>query len=354
MKRTPKSIEAMRQISDKPPFFIVGCPRSGTTLLQLLVESHPNIAIPPESHIFKRFSDIFHCYGDLSKSANLRRFVHDLFRDYFIRNWELGVTANEFCSQLQERSIRGVLSLLMAKYARKEGACRWGEKTPYHLFYAKQINDIFPQAKFIHLVRDGRDVAASSKRVPVGPPSVYGVAKEWKCYIATFNEFKNDLDPDRWIEVRYEDIVRNTNAELGRIFRFLGETPVQVGADVPTSFSKERYVRAHNVHRRSLKESISTAKIGVYKKALTSRELEIFEHVAGDALQAYGYPLRTRDRLAVTIAPPERSRYFMADKFYRYFRKYFQPRNPRKAWYAMRNEMQSRVRKCVRSLAARY
>jgi Sulfotransferase family len=341
----------MRQISDKAPFFIVGCPRSGTTLLQLLVESQPNIAIPPESHIFERFSDIFHCYGDFSKSANLRLFVHDLLRDYHIRDWELGVTADEFCSQLQERSIRGILSLLMAKYASKEGACRWGEKTPQHLLYASQITDVFPRAKFIHIIRDGRDVAVSSKRVTVGPPSAYGVAKEWKRYILTFNEFKTELDPDRWIEVRYEDIVRNTNAELARIFRFLGETPVQVGADVPTSFAKEFYVH-DDVHMLSLKQPISTAKIGAYKKGLTTRELEVFEHVAGDGLQAYGYPLVTGQRVAVTITPSERLRYLMADKFYRYFRKYFRLREPGKAWFLMKREMQSYFRKCVRCLAA--
>ncbi|WP_287284647.1 MULTISPECIES: sulfotransferase [unclassified Okeania] len=63
------------------PFLIVGCPRSGTTLLQIIIDAHPNIIIPPESHIFERFSDIFNYYGDLQKDSNLYLFVKDILQD---------------------------------------------------------------------------------------------------------------------------------------------------------------------------------------------------------------------------------------------------------------------------------
>ena len=328
------------------PFFIVGCPRSGTTLLQLLVATHPNIAIPPESHIFDRFSKYFDNYGELEEYPNLKLLVKDLLEDYHIRDWELGVTVGDFCAQLQEKSIKGVISLLMGMYTRKEGKVRWGDKTPQHTLYLNEIKNVFPEAKFIHLIRDGRDVAVSSSKIFVGPPSIYGIAQEWRKYVFLFEQFKETLNPGSYIEIKYEKMVRNTQSELNRIFEFLEEEPIHIGTEVPNSSAKVFYLQA-DAHMFSLKKPISDKKIGSFKKVFNDRQIEIFESIAGDALNLYGYQMLTSGNTEVSRG--EKFKFFLVDKFYRYYRKYARPKELNKAWFLFRREWQFHVRGLIRS-----
>lgn len=328
------------------PFFIVGCPRSGTTLLQLLIANHPNIAIPPESHIFDRFSKIFANYGNLEDEVNLKLLVKDILEDYHIRDWELGMSLVDFCSQLKDKSIRGVISLVLDLYARKEGKIRWGDKTPQHALYLREIENILPESKFIHLVRDGRDVAVSSSRIFVGPPSIYGIAHEWKKYIFLFNEFKKSHNQDRYLEIHYEKMVRNPEYELGRVFQFLDEEPIPIGGEVPNSSARKYYLET-DAHMLSLQKPISDKKIGSFKNVFNGREIEIFESIASDALKLYDYQLVSSGNTDVTIQ--ERIKFFVIDKFYRYYRKYFRPRELNKVWFLLRRELQFHLRCLIRS-----
>src|SRR5690606_4593065 len=87
----------------KPPFFVVGSGRSGTTLLQALIDAHPNLSIPPESHLYDRIAPVFDTYGDLSIQSNRLRFIADLLADAYIRQWRLDATPDE----IEARVIRG-------------------------------------------------------------------------------------------------------------------------------------------------------------------------------------------------------------------------------------------------------
>lgn len=328
------------------PFFIVGCPRSGTTLLQLLVDSHPHLAIPPESHIFVRFSKIFDYYGDLNKESNLRLFVSDLLGDYHIRDWNLGVSVEEFCNQLRDNSLRSIISLVFELYASNEGKIRWGDKTPQHMLHLEKIKEVFPEARFIHLIRDGRDVAVSSNRIFVGPPSILGIANEWRKYIFIFEEFKKKLADNDFIEVYYEDLVNKPENEVNKIFDFLGEDFIQIGKSVPNSTAKKYYLNTDS-HMLSLQSPISKKKICGFKKVFDTRQIEIFESTAGDALRLHGYKLITSG--SAEILSSERYRFFMQDKIYRYYRKYIRPKEINKAWILFRREIQFYWRTFIRS-----
>jgi hypothetical protein len=338
----------MENSTTKVPFFIIGCPRSGTTLLQLLINSHPKIAIPPESHIFVRFSKIFENYGDLNNKANLKLFVQDLLKDYHIRDWDLGVSVDDFCDQLKEKSLRNVIALLLELYAQKDLKIRWGDKTPQHMLHVREIKKIFPEAKFIHLIRDGRDVAVSSSRIFVGPPSIYGIAHEWRKYIEIFDKFKKNLNHNEYLEVRYEDLVRNPEAELKKIFIFLKEEPIAAskGQNLPNSTAKEYYIQT-DAHMLSLNAPISDKKIGTYKKKFTTREIEIFETITKDSLTKLGYELTTNADAKITII--EKLLFYIKDKLYRYYRKYFRPKEINKAWILFRREAQFHLRSFIRS-----
>ena len=161
------------------PFFIVGSPRSGTTLLQVLLNAHPHVAIPPESHLYRVFAPVMDRYGDLSAPANRLRLAHDKVTNTWIRPWGLDVTAEQLVAEATRPGRGGLIDALLRRYAAAQGARRWGEKTPYHVSFLPAIFADFPDARIIHLVRDGRDVLESRRRVVWGPRSALGVARQW-------------------------------------------------------------------------------------------------------------------------------------------------------------------------------
>lgn len=202
-------------------FFIVGSPRSGTTLLQLLLDAHPDVAIPPESHIYRVFTPLMPRYGDLSAEANLRRFADDLVADVWIKAWKLDVTGAELVREASRPGRAGVVDALLRRYAAAHGAKRWGEKTPYHVSFLPQIMADFPNARIIHLVRDGRDVLESRRRMVWGPKSALGVARQWKQQVDACRRFFTDRDDPRLMEVRYCDLVADASAQTMKLQRFL-------------------------------------------------------------------------------------------------------------------------------------
>ena len=327
------------------PFFILGCPRSGTTLLQLLIDSYTKIAIPPESHIFSRYATLLDTYGKLSDLNNLRIFVRDLLSDYRIRDWSLNIGVDEFIQELETASKENVIELLFELYARRHGKQRWGDKTPQHMLYLSLITNFFPNAKFIHLIRDGRDVAVSSSRTFVGPASIYGIARVWRKYIFAFHEFKRNLAMDQYLEVYYENLVRNPQNECNRIFHFLKERPVTISGDLPDTETKQHYIK-RDLHMHSLEGRITDKKIGTYRRRFSKRQIEIFETVAGDALKLHNYSLLTDGKAIISFK--EKVSFFIRDYVYRYYRKYFRPSNPNEVVNLFKEESQIWFRRLCR------
>lgn len=288
--------------AENPPFFIVGCPRSGTTLLCSLVDAHPELCVPPESHIFTRFSMFIKYYGDFSDDKNLYRFVHDFLSDSWIKHWRLSISAQQFIDDLIERSFAGCIDHLFEIYAMQFGKKRWGDKSPSHTGYVLEIKQLFPNAKFIHLIRDGRDVAESLVRVPFSPIDIVSNAQLWRKRVSFFHRAKKYLSQDDYLELSYESLVRNHRQELSRVFNFLNVAPISYENTVPDSSRKMSI--ALGPHRKTihdmLNEPISDKKVGIYKEVFNQRKIAIFETIAGDMLTTYGYPLETSADAVIT------------------------------------------------------
>lgn len=301
------------------PFFIVGSPRSGTTLLQTLLDAHPSLAIPPESHVFDHFYELTGSYGDLRTPEALERFAADLLQDERIKRWGLAMGPQEFCRGIQAPvSFRKILERLFTLYAEKEGKSRWGDKTPEHTLFLSAVLQTFPEARFIHLVRDGRDVAESLSRMFFGPITIDKKAELWRCYTQAFYEFKKSLPADRYLEIHYEALVRNPEGEVRKIIQFLGEVPLAAGAAVPETRLKQVYLSTDDGTHQSLSQPISDKKIGSFKQQLSARQIEIFEAIAGDMLKAYGYELVSSGQKGLSLS--ERMIFGMLHQF-RFFTK---------------------------------
>ena len=151
------------------PIFIVGAPRSGTTLLQYILRSHPRISLPTgESHFFIPLYRNVRNYGDLSKRENIRLVLEAMYQqsadfldtDLHGLTFNIGKLTDEFYAE-RRFSMQSIIAGLFEKNAAMEGKTRWGDKTPYYVLHIPKLLEWFPNGQIIHLIRDGRDVALS-------------------------------------------------------------------------------------------------------------------------------------------------------------------------------------------------
>jgi hypothetical protein len=322
------------------PFFIVGCSRSGTTLLQVLIDGHPNLALPPESHIYDRFGPFWHMYGDLTLRCNRARFIGSLLKDSFIREWRLGATVPDIERRLRHADRVGIINALFSAYAERHGALRWGDKTPEHIRHLREIRADFPAAKLIHLIRDGRDVAEAMRRMVFGPVTAIGLAYEWQREVNHWRDFCRECGSANTLLVRYEDLVTSPRETVATVLRFIGEPEVDTVADY-ASTSLSRTLGTQSAWHSSLRQGIRTDKIGLYRRNFTARDIEVFESIAGETLSTYGY---VPDHASARGATLLQIRYAsFADRVVRWARKLFHPK-------VIGLELQFRLRKLQRAL----
>jgi hypothetical protein len=194
-----------------PMPFIVCHPRSGSTLLRLMLDAHPDLAIPPET----MFHGVFHLAQAQPPADELPHAV--LAAMMASQRWnDLHVSADtlrlEFDRMGAGFSIAGGLRAFYRTYAAGHGKTRYGDKTPGHMFWIPAIAELLPEAVFIHIIRDGRDVAASMRRLWFGPgDDMKALAESWLRWLnAGFAA--REAYPGRYLEIRYEELAARPEA----------------------------------------------------------------------------------------------------------------------------------------------
>jgi hypothetical protein len=205
---TASAADWTRQVS---LVFLVGSPRSGTTWLQAMLAGHPEVYTGPETHFFELFDRVDEKFAKLTKPN----------RHGMARYW----TDDLFYRWMAEL-FRGAISALPAPKTRP---VVFLEKTPAHCLHAPVIVRLFPQARFIHLVRDGRAVVSSLLRLSTGkskgwaPKRVSKAVDMWKrCVVAGQRIPSLVSDPSQFVELRYETLRRDPEEHLSRLFAWMG------------------------------------------------------------------------------------------------------------------------------------
>lgn len=209
----------------RPPFFVVGSDRSGTTLLRLYLNAHPELAVPSESwfliDLFERFGPTAQLEGGDIEAALAIVAEHSRFKD----GWSVDMAWLR--GELVPRAPLAMVEVVDALFKAETGigaAGRWGDKTPEYASHIDALHACFPDAQFVHIVRDGRDVYLSlaAKRWADRGYTPYELGRYWRTVVSAAATAGERLGPDAYLEVRYEDLVLDTVATLQRVTAFLG------------------------------------------------------------------------------------------------------------------------------------
>lgn len=273
------------------PFFVVGAQRSGTTMLRLMLNNHPRLVVPHESAFITEFFARAASYGDLRERRNAERLLHDIGEHPHVR--KAGLVAN--CQAILDRPIAQYADLVRAifdVYAAQRGKARWGDKTPSYVTELDVLWRLFPGCRIIHLVRDGRDVALSSRTVSWGTGNTVRAAQEWRWKTLVARKLGGVLG-DCYLEVRYEDLVSDTEGALRCVCAHIDE-PYD-GAMLAYHEDARREVPADSLrwHETSVRAPDRT-KVYAWKRHMSIADRIIFEQHARDALATFGYECEGR------------------------------------------------------------
>lgn len=261
------------------PIFIAGCPRSGTTLLGALFGSHGACLTTPESQ--------FKSDPSLREVDSAHRDGHAL-RDHVARHWRFRIWGVEVPPVEVDDDLRSVTLAAVDAYASERGCrgpYRWVDHTPNNLRYARMLLAWFPEARFVHVVRDPRAVASSVMPLSWGPNTALSAARWWERHLAVNLEAESRLGPSRVRRVRFEDVLARPESTLRELAAFL-ELPWQTGLLRPAGFVPPSYTQAQHAQIGS---DLDPSRIGAFRSRLSCREIGVVEAVAGQGMDRVGY-----------------------------------------------------------------
>jgi hypothetical protein len=199
------------------PVFVVGCPRSGTTLVQTMLDSHPRICVTYEADFLIDIP-----LGLRSSLANAAQALRSAVAHPNFRTHDCDVAGvRAVCRELGIIDSAGAMRVLAASQALAQGKSRWGNKTPKALLHLAELAVVYPDAQFIHVIRDGRDAASSQTRV--SSRSLVEGALLWRTGLRIGRRAGSRLGPNRYLEVRLEEVLASPEAQLRRMCAFIGE-----------------------------------------------------------------------------------------------------------------------------------
>jgi hypothetical protein len=273
-----------------PPVFIVGCPRSGTTLLRRMLDRHPRLAILGETQFHLLVYLRRNAFGDLKDPAKRRRLIDEYLQSRPIK--AAGLNIAELAEKLAREagSYQALFTSLLSYYADSQGKPRYGEKTALHALFLNTLRDWFPGALILHLVRDPRATVASLQRAPWASGSVVTNARKWLKLNQAARLFR---ERPGYLEIRYEALVTDPVRELQAICTFLGEeySPAMI---VPEQHSAEdgetRWMTA-----------VTPARLDAWKNQLTPHQVAQIEWVLGAAMESFGYQHSASPATALTV-----------------------------------------------------
>ncbi len=290
----------------KPAPFVVGAARSGTTLLRMMLDAHGQLALPFETQLLPELIDAQKA-GATPEELATHLVTH--------RRWpDFGLDAGEMQASfvaVEPFDLGEAMRRFYFAYAHAQGKPRWGDKSPGYALHIRRIAAVLPEAHFVHLIRDGRDVRLSQLRRGTDHPNAAKHARRWKRRVKKGRRQGGKVE--HYMEVRYESLIADPEPELRRICEFvgldfdpamlsyheragerLGEIDRDLEAGQENAEERERplFKASDRLDFHKLtKEPPRADRVAQWREQMPAADLAEFERVAGDLLEELGYDL---------------------------------------------------------------
>lgn len=291
-----------RRRGPTPAPFVVGVGRSGTTLLRLMLDAHPQLAVPPETGFIPDLID-----AARSDDATVDGLVAAVTTH---RKWgDFGMDAEELRERwqaLEKIQARPAVRTFYELYAEKQEKPRWGDKTPGYTMYMKRIAKTLPEAHFVHVIRDGRAVAHSRiKSLSLREVPMEQAARRWRKRVGRAQRQGGRID--HYMEIRYERLVTEPEETLRRVCDFIsldwdpvmlsyhersGERLEELNRNIPAWEGKlARSAESRMALHQQTTKPPDPSRINRWRDEMTPEDLATFEEIAGETLTELGYEL---------------------------------------------------------------
>jgi hypothetical protein len=306
-RRARESAERGRQ----PAPFVVGVSRSGTTLLRLMLDAHPDLTIPAETHFVPMVANVCDQLIEEGASTEVVRqraletmMGHPRWGDFRLSEEDVRERMEGHDPLTTGDAIRAFYEAAAAL----EGKPRWGDKSPPYTYKAVRIQQALPEAHFIHIIRDGRDVALSLSEVSWGPDDITEAAEKWVRELRKARKRARGLAPGTYMEIRYEDLVTEPEPLLRKIADFVDLPWDEAMLDYPRraeermrgemertlkplgggTITAEERTRQHQL----VFQPPSASRAGRWRTEMSPEHRKAFESVAGPLLKKLGYEVQ--------------------------------------------------------------
>lgn len=275
--------------SEVRPTFLFGMERSGTTLLSMMVGAHPEMAVPlATTGMWIDFGQRLEAYGHLKTGDDLGRLVDDVLSHERVRLWDAELERKKVLEDLPLGDYGAVIGRVHGAYARAKGKPYWANIDIATLDHMELVNDWLPTARFVQIVRDGRDVALSHQTMPYGSGNIADCAHAWVARVGVNAKMGRILGPERYLALRFEDLVGDSEPTLKRLCRFLG-----LAYDPAMLRYAEMVDEKIPTDRRWLWPAIDkppqSGKLALWRRGMTETQRIVFEDIAAESLKNWGY-----------------------------------------------------------------
>jgi len=268
----------------------VGSGRSGTTLLRTIFDGHPELAVANEPQFMGTVArqrsrlesggfDATSFLEVIDKNPNYRRLSLDRS------------TVETSITDADPLNVADGVRVVLGVFAEREGKPLYGDKTPGYVVQIPELAAMFPEARFVHLIRDGRDVALSYIERPWGPSSVGEAALYWRSRVARGRQAGMALGSDRYLEARYENLVSDPETEVRRICEFLS---LEFAAEMlQYRQAAEKFIASsHQPEAFTALVRPPTSGLRDWSNTMSQNDVALFEAIAGGLLVDLGYRRR--------------------------------------------------------------
>ncbi len=282
------------------PIFVYGCPRSGTTLLGAMLGSLEGVVCLPEAQFIGRMAPV----DDPAATIDVAKTWAKLRANWRFQAWGWSTDSGPGA---EVRTYRQLIEWLAREYARDQGHADivgFVEHSPEKLSYISRLRRHFDDARYVHVLRDGRAVAASIISAEFGPNNAFQAATYWIARVGAAYAIAHQLGAEKVLHLKFEELVKEPDAVINRVARFVGLNAAADSQGQSQAFDVPSYYAKNN---RLIGKPVDPRRIDAWRQELTAREIEQFELRAGDFLQLFGYERVSAQEAIAPIGNLERT-----------------------------------------------